>query len=62
MKTKTNKEKQLRKLLDEALECSDCEAIHARYDDLLEYKLRQLAPSWLRCLKNKVKGWSFWYA
>ena len=40
----------------------DWEAVHAKYDALLEIRLRDLDPEYLADLQEATKGATFWYA
>ena len=50
------------KKLKEAIEEGDNEYIHSLYDDLIEQRLLELDPKYLKKLQDLVEGVTFWYA
>lgn len=53
---------ELRKQLEEAMNRADNEDIHVVYDEMIEKKLKEYNPSFVRRLKTKIKDFTLWYA
>ena len=56
------KQDELIKELKEAVAGDDNEIVHSIYDQLLELRLKQHEPSFVRRLNKIVKEINFWYA
>lgn len=55
-------EKEKIKRLKQAVKEGDNEVVHGRYDELIEDRLTELDPKFMKKLNSMVKGIGFWYA